>query len=70
MAHPLSDCQALRRRGGHCMVQCAYTLLQCMRHYDLIHGPNFNSRHNAWESISKSSTKWNQNESVASSRGR
>ena len=68
-AHPLSDCKALRRRGGYCMVQRAYTLLQCMRHYDLIHGPDFNSRHDVQESISKSSAKRNQKESVTSSRG-
>ena len=68
-AHPLSDCQALRRRDRYCMVQCTYTLLWCMRHYDLIHGLDFNSGHNAWESISKSGAKWNQKESVALSRG-
>ena len=51
------------------MVQHAYTLLQCMRHDDLIHGPDFNSGHDAWESISKSGAKWNQKESAALSRG-
>ena len=51
------------------MVQHAYTLLWCMRHCDLMHGPDFNSRHDAWESISKSSAKWNQNESAALSKG-
>ena len=35
-----------------------------MRHYDLIHGLDFNSRHNAWESISKYGTKWNQKRKV------
>ena len=59
--YPLSDCQALRRRGRYCVVQHAYTLLCCMRHYDLIHGLDFNSGHDAQESISKSGAKWNQN---------
>ena len=40
-----------------------------MRHYDLIHGLDFNSGHDAQESISKSGAKQNQKESVALSRG-
>ena len=34
-----------------------------------VHGPDFNSRHDVQESISKSGTKWDQNESAAWSRG-